>query len=67
MSVNKCKTISNSQIQNYQLVVIHNRQHIIHKLNCVGLALLAKSTQMWKGGVGKYYSTNKQLLVLMSF
>jgi hypothetical protein len=31
MAVNKCKTISNSQMQNYQLVVIHNCQHIIHK------------------------------------
>ena len=37
------------------------------KRNCAGLALLTKSTQMWKGGVGKYYLTNKQLLVLMSF
>ena len=33
MAVNKCKTISNSQIQNYQLVVIHNCRHIIHKTN----------------------------------
>ena len=26
-----CKTISNSQMQNYQLVVIHKFHHIIHK------------------------------------
>src|SRR4029079_9371538 len=31
MSVNMCKTISNSQMQNYQLVVIHKFHHIIHK------------------------------------
>jgi len=31
MLVNMCKTISNSQIQNYQLVVIHRFHPIIHK------------------------------------
>jgi len=31
MPVNKCKTFSNSQVQNYRLVVIHSFHRIIHK------------------------------------
>ena len=30
MAVNMCKTITNSQIQNYQLVVIHSGHQVIH-------------------------------------
>jgi len=67
MRVNKCKTISNSQVQNYQLVVIHSSHHLIHKTrSALALALFSKCTLMWKERDGKNDLANKQLLVLMS-